>query len=198
MSKRKSSTATDSSTDVCNIAVPAATQRKIGRPLKTGWEERFLVLYRECGSQRTAAKAAGVSHTLIAKRAKASPEFDEQLSEAREGHLDDLEAELTDMARKRGNVIAAFARLRADRPHRYWTSSRSRRPSPWRTRSTRQRRTNSEAEPAHEPLRWGRRGHPGRPRVAAPLKERARTYSRAYRDRQRQRLTRSEVPAHAL
>jgi len=45
-------------------------------------------------------------------------------------------------------------------------------------------------------FRGGRRGRPGRPRVAAPLKERARTYSRAYRDRQR--LTRSAVPAHDL
>ena len=97
----------------------AAKPRKIGRPLKTGWEERFFAKYRECGSQRTAAKAAGVSHTIIAKRAKASPEFDERLTETREGFLDDLESDLVMMARTKNNVIAALARLKADRPNRY-------------------------------------------------------------------------------
>jgi hypothetical protein len=54
---------------------------------------------------------------------------------------------------------------------------------------------NLTAEPQGA-FREGRRSRPGRPRVAAPLKERVRAYSRAYRERQR--LARSEVPAHAL
>jgi len=98
---------------------PAVAPRKIGRPLKTGWEEKFFAAYRECESQRTAAKAAGVSHTIIAKRAKANPEFDERLTETREGFLDDLESDLVIMARTKNNVIAALARLKADRPSRY-------------------------------------------------------------------------------
>jgi len=36
-------------------------------------------------------------------------------------------------------------------------------------------------------MRWGRRGKPGRPRVTALLKERARSYARAYRDRLKRR-----------
>src|SRR5215510_8913630 len=93
-----------------------AKPRKIGRPLKTGWEEKFFSKYRECGSQRTAAKAAGVSHTIIAKRAKANPEFDERLTETREEFLDDLESDLVMMARTKNNVIAALARLKVERP----------------------------------------------------------------------------------
>jgi hypothetical protein len=108
----------------------------------------------------------------------------EQARQDRLAQLATARAIATDQRSKRARLAAT----------RFSTESQSRASSALKNSNT-SNPINLTAEPQGA-FRGGRRSRPGRPRVAAPLKERVRAYSRAYRERQR--LTRSEVPAHAL
>jgi hypothetical protein len=66
----------------------------------TGWEGDFLHHFREHGIIRHAAKAAGVTNSLIMVRRQKSPEFRQAFLEAKDEAADNLEAAILKRARE--------------------------------------------------------------------------------------------------
>ena len=90
-----------------------------GRPPLQGWETLWLTEYRRWGRRHIACDRAGISHDTVTRREHESLTFAQQVHDAHQGFLDDMEGELVRMTREKSNVIACLARLKADRPDRY-------------------------------------------------------------------------------
>jgi hypothetical protein len=102
-----------------DTAADTAALRRPGRPKKEGFESKFLEHFAEWGNRSNAAKAAGVSATTVRKREMESPEFAQQIREAHEAFVEELEQDLVRLGRKSKNVIAIIARLKGERPAKY-------------------------------------------------------------------------------
>ena len=86
----------------------------------------FLKVYREGMTIREAANHVGVSFNSVMHQKKNNPRFHALFEKAREQKMDGLEDHLMAMAegRAKGNVLAIFGILRANRPEKWRESAK--------------------------------------------------------------------------
>lgn len=102
--------------DAAIVAADAPPKKnKGGRPVKRGWEQRFLRAYQELGAKRLAAQAAAISYRTVLYRQRDDPAFRRQVRAAYNAHAEYLYTHLVRLGVEKHNVIALLASLKAHR-----------------------------------------------------------------------------------
>src|SRR5262245_40180397 len=84
--------------------------------VSTAAKEAAITELARTGNPVKAAAAAGLSLFQLRDARKADKRFDEDMKEAKETYIENLEEALVEMGRARGNPLPIFGRLKKERP----------------------------------------------------------------------------------